>query len=83
MAWARSAFKCLLRWVLPMRIDLHNYFRSSSSYRVRIALGLKGLSWNYLPVHLNRNGGEQFAPAFRALSRTRWCRCWPQAKARR
>jgi len=51
-----------------MRIDLHNYFRSSSSYRVRIALGLKGLSWNYLPVHLNRNGGEQFAPAFRALS---------------
>lgn len=49
-------------------IDLYNYFRSSSSYRVRIALNLKGLAYNYLPVHLNRNGGEQFAPAFRALS---------------
>jgi maleylpyruvate isomerase len=51
-----------------MRLDLYNYFRSSSSYRVRIALGLKGLSYNYLPVHLNRGGGEQFTPAFRALS---------------
>jgi maleylpyruvate isomerase len=51
-----------------MHIDLHNYFRSSSSYRVRIALNLKGLAYDYLPVHLNRGGGEQFAPAFRALS---------------
>jgi maleylpyruvate isomerase len=51
-----------------MIFDLHNYFRSSSSYRVRIALNLKGLAYNYLPVHLNRNGGEQFTPAFRALS---------------
>jgi len=51
-----------------MQIDLYNYFRSSSSYRVRIALGLKGLAYNYLPVHLNRNGGEQFDASFRALS---------------
>jgi maleylpyruvate isomerase len=51
-----------------MSLDLHNYFRSSSSYRVRIALNLKGLTYNYLPVHLNRNGGEQFSAAFRALS---------------
>lgn len=51
-----------------MQFDLHNYFRSSSSYRVRIALGLKGLDYAYLPVHLNRGGGEQFTPAFRALS---------------
>lgn len=51
-----------------MSLDLHNYFRSSSSYRVRIALNLKGLAYNYLPVHLNRNGGEQFTPVFRALS---------------
>ena len=43
---------------------LHNYFRSSSAYRVRIALGLKGLPFRYLPVHLNRDGGEQFQPAF-------------------
>jgi len=49
-------------------MKLHNYFRSSASYRVRIALNLKGLSYDYLPVHLRRNGGEQFAPAFRALN---------------
>jgi maleylpyruvate isomerase len=47
---------------------LHNYFRSSSSYRVRIALNLKGLSYEYVPVHLNRNGGEQFRPEFKALN---------------
>jgi maleylpyruvate isomerase len=45
---------------------LHNYFRSSSAYRVRIALNLKGLSYDYVPVHLNRNGGEQFAQDFDA-----------------
>ena len=32
---------------------LHNYFRSSSSYRVRIALNLKRLPYQYVPVHLN------------------------------
>jgi len=48
------------------QLVLHNYFRSSSAYRVRIALGLKGLPYEYLSVHLNRNGGEQFQPAFRA-----------------
>lgn len=47
---------------------LHNYFRSSSSYRVRIALNLKGLPFEYAAVHLNRNGGEQFQPAFKALN---------------
>ena len=46
------------------QLELHNYFRSSSAYRVRIALGLKGLPFRYLPVHLNRGGGEQFQPAF-------------------
>jgi maleylpyruvate isomerase len=43
---------------------LHNYFRSSSAYRVRIALHLKGLPFEYASVHLNRNGGEQFLPPF-------------------
>lgn len=43
---------------------LHNYFRSSSAYRVRIALALKGLPFTYASVHLSRNGGEQFQPAF-------------------
>ena len=47
---------------------LHNYFRSSSAYRVRIALGLKGLDFEYLSVHLNRDGGEQFKAPFSALN---------------
>lgn len=47
---------------------LHGFFRSSASYRVRIALNLKGLPYEYLPVHLSRAGGEQFAPGFRALN---------------
>ncbi|WJF91935.1 maleylacetoacetate isomerase [Paraburkholderia bonniea] len=49
-------------------MQLHNFFRSSASYRVRIALNLKGLAFDYLPVHLSRDGGEQFGPAYRALS---------------
>jgi maleylpyruvate isomerase len=47
---------------------LHTYFRSSASYRVRIALNLKGLDARHLFVHLNRNGGEQFSESFRALN---------------
>lgn len=47
---------------------LHNYFRSSASYRVRIALNLKGLDYSYASVHLNRNGGEQYGAGFKALN---------------
>ena len=47
-------------------MQLYNYFRSSASYRVRIALALKGLDYDYLPVHLVRN--EQHGEAYRALS---------------
>lgn len=46
------------------QLALYNYFRSSSAYRVRIALGLKELPYEYVSVHLNRNGGEQFQAAF-------------------
>ncbi len=41
-------------------MKLHGYFRSSASYRVRIALNLKGLSADHLPHHLRK--GEQCAP---------------------
>lgn len=47
-------------------MKLHGFFRSSASWRVRIALNLKGLSYDYVSVHLRRNGGEQFAPEFRS-----------------
>lgn len=45
---------------------LHSAWRSSASFRVRIALNLKGLPYDYAPVHLVR--GEQFAAAFRRLN---------------
>ena len=45
-------------------MKLHTYFRSSASYRVRIAMHLKGLPYDSLPVHLVR--GEQKAPAYAA-----------------
>ncbi|RFB65631.1 MULTISPECIES: maleylacetoacetate isomerase [unclassified Herbaspirillum] len=51
-----------------MTIHLYSYFRSSASYRVRIALHLKGQSYDTVPVHLLNNGGEQYAPAFSALN---------------
>ena len=49
-------------------MELHNYFRSSASWRVRIALALKGLDYDYLPVHLVRQ--EQSAPAYVDASST-------------
>jgi len=49
-------------------IELYNYFRSSASFRVRIALNLKGLSFEYLPVPLTQGGGQQFTPEFKALN---------------
>lgn len=47
-------------------MKLHNYFRSSTSFRVRIALGLKGLSYDYVAYHLRR--GEQRGEVYRALN---------------
>jgi maleylacetoacetate isomerase len=47
-------------------VRLYNYFRSSASYRVRIALALKGIAYDYAAVHLVRN--EQLSEAFRALA---------------
>ena len=49
-------------------MKLYSYFRSSASFRVRIALALKGLSYDYLPVHLVKDGGQQFAAEFKAMN---------------
>jgi len=49
-------------------MKLYSYFRSSASYRVRIALNLKNLPYDYAPVHLLRDGGEQLKPAYRSLN---------------
>ncbi|MGB8397713.1 maleylacetoacetate isomerase [Bradyrhizobium sp.] len=47
-------------------MKLHGYFRSSASYRVRIALNLKGLRAEHLPHHLRK--GEQNAPTYLAIN---------------
>ena len=49
-------------------LSLYDYWRSSSAYRVRIALNLKGLEYRQEPVHLVRDGGEQNKPGYRALN---------------
>jgi len=50
-------------------MELYNYYRSSASYRVRIALALKGLDYEYKPVHLAKN--EQFTESYAAVSAAR------------
>ncbi|MDT9001504.1 maleylacetoacetate isomerase [Paucibacter sp. APW11] len=50
-------------------MELFNYFRSSASYRVRIALALKGLDYDYRPVHLAKN--EQFKESYAVISPSR------------
>jgi maleylpyruvate isomerase len=45
---------------------LHNYYRSSTSYRVRIALEMKGLSYDYVPHHLRH--GDHLEPSYLAVN---------------
>ena len=49
-------------------MKLYSYFRSSASYRVRIALNLKSLAYDTVPVHLLKDGGEQFSSNYRQLN---------------
>ncbi len=49
-------------------LKLYGYWRSSAAYRVRIALNLKGLEYENLPVHLVRDGGEQHSQTFAATN---------------
>jgi maleylpyruvate isomerase len=49
-------------------MKLWSYWRSSCAYRVRIALGLKRLSFEYVPVHLIRDGGQQHQAGFGAIN---------------
>jgi len=49
-------------------LKLYSYFRSSAAYRVRIALNLKNLAYEIVPIHLTRHGGEQLGPEYRAVN---------------
>ena len=50
------------------RYRLYSYFRSSTSYRARIAFHLKGVPFETVPVHLINNGGEHRLEAYRAVN---------------
>ena len=49
-------------------MQLYSYYRSSCSYRARLALNHKGLKYEYHAVHLVKNGGEQHKPEYSALN---------------
>jgi maleylpyruvate isomerase len=49
-------------------VKLWSYWRSSASWRVRIALGWKGLAYEYEPVHLLRDGGDQYRPGYQDVN---------------
>lgn len=49
-------------------MKLYGYWRSSASFRVRLALYLKELEFEYHPVHLVKDGGEQHTPEYRKLN---------------
>jgi len=51
-----------------MSFTLYSYWRSTASYRVRIALNLKGLSYDIKPVHLVKDGGEQHQAGYREVN---------------
>jgi maleylpyruvate isomerase len=49
-------------------VKLYSYFRSSAAYRVRIAFNLKGLGYDTVAIHLQREGGLNRKPAYRAIN---------------
>ena len=50
------------------QLILYSYWRSSAAFRVRIALNLKELSYQTIPVHLVKDGGEQLGEAYRSIN---------------
>ncbi|XP_045918562.1 maleylacetoacetate isomerase isoform X1 [Micropterus dolomieu] len=47
---------------------LHGYYRSSCSWRVRIAFALKGIEYDQVPVSLIKDGGQQYTQQFKTLN---------------
>jgi maleylacetoacetate isomerase len=49
-------------------MKLYSYFRSSAAFRVRVALNLKGVEYEIVPIHLIRDGGAHRTPAYRRVN---------------
>jgi maleylpyruvate isomerase len=49
-------------------VKLYSYFRSSAAYRARIALNLKGIGYDTISIHLQKEGGLNRKPDFRAIN---------------
>jgi len=47
-----------------MKPKLYSFWRSSAAFRVRIALNLKGMDYQLIPVHLRKNGGEHLSDEY-------------------
>jgi hypothetical protein len=51
-----------------MKPTLYSFWRSSAAFRVRIALNLKGIDYDIIPIHLRKGGGEQLKEPYQALN---------------
>jgi maleylpyruvate isomerase len=51
-----------------MKPTLYSFWRSSAAFRVRIALNLKGIEYDVIPVHLRKGGGEQLKESYQSLN---------------
>ena len=49
-------------------MKFYSYFRSSAAYRVRIALNLKGIAYDTIPIHLIKDGGRHRQAEYRAVN---------------
>src|SRR3989338_2607368 len=49
-------------------LKLYDYFRSSACYRVRIALNFKKMHYQTIPIHLLKDGGEQFSADYLSIN---------------
>jgi maleylacetoacetate isomerase len=49
-------------------MKLYSFFRSSAAYRLRIALNLKGLTYETVSIHLTKDGGHNYRPEYRAVN---------------